>query len=64
MYFNSTREKFIFYKIPVFLFSLMPFLLITGPLLTDFSASLISLLFLIYCVVKKKIFLTLKINIF
>ena len=52
MIFNSTQENFIFFKIPVALFSLIPFFLITGPLLSDLSVSLISILFLIYC--KKK----------
>ena len=48
MIFNSNIEKFIFYSLPVFLFSLIPFFLITGPFLSDFAVSLISLLFLIY----------------
>ena len=50
MIFNSTQENFIFFRIPVTLFSLIPFFLITGPFLSDLSVSLISLLFLIYCV--------------
>ena len=50
MIFNSTQENFIFFRIPVILFSLIPFFLITGPFLSDLSVSLISLLFLIYCV--------------
>ena len=49
MIFYSTKEKFIFYNIPVFLFFLIPFFLITGPFLSDLSISLISILFLIYC---------------
>jgi O-antigen ligase len=49
MVFYSTTEKIIFYKIPVILFSLIPFFLITGPFLSDFAVSLISILFLIYC---------------
>ena len=53
MTFNSTAEKFIFYNFPVVLFSLLPFFLITGPFLSDLSVSLISLLFLIYCIKKK-----------
>ena len=48
MIFNSNIEKFIFYSLPAFLFSLIPFFLITGPFLSDFAVSLISLLFLIY----------------
>jgi len=52
MIFNSTQENFIFFRIPVTLFSLIPFFLITGPFLSDLSVSLISLLFLIYCVKK------------
>ena len=59
MIFNSIKEEFIYYKIPVVLFSLLPFFLITGPFLSDLSISLISLLFLIYCL-KKKDFLHFK----
>ncbi len=47
---NSNKEKLIFYKIPTILFSLIPFFLITGPFLSDLSVSLISLLFIIYCI--------------
>jgi len=53
MTFNSNREKFIFYYFPTALFILLPFFLITGPFLSDFSISLISILFLIYCFNKK-----------
>jgi len=53
MIFNSTKEKIFFFKIPVILFSLIPFFLITGPFLSDFSISTISILFLIYCLKKK-----------
>jgi O-antigen ligase len=53
MIFNSINEKFLFYTFPVFLFSLIPFFLITGPFLSDLSVSLISLLFLCYCIKKK-----------
>ncbi len=53
MTFNSVKEKFIFYNFPVILFSLIPFFLITGPFLSDLSISLISLLFLIYCIKQK-----------
>ena len=53
MFFNSSKQKFFFYTFPVFLFSLIPFFLITGPFLSDLSISLISLLFLIYCYKKK-----------
>ena len=53
MSFNSNKEKLIFYNIPTFLFSLIPFFLITGPFLSDLSISLISILFLIYCVRSK-----------
>jgi O-antigen ligase len=49
MIFNSIKEKSIYYNLPVLLFSILPFSLITGPLLSDFSISLISILFLIYC---------------
>ena len=53
MVFNSVKEKFIFYHFPAILFSLIPFFLITGPFLSDVSVSLISFLFLIYCVKEK-----------
>ena len=53
MIFNSSQEKIIFFTIPVALFSLIPFFLITGPLLSDLSVSTISLLFLIYCFKQK-----------
>jgi len=53
MIFNSKNEKFIFYNFPVILFSLIPFFLITGPFLSDLSISLISLIFLFYCLKKK-----------
>ena len=55
MIFNSSINKFFFYNLPVFLFSLLPLFLITGPFLSDLSISLISLLFLIYCFKEKKI---------
>ena len=50
MIFNSNKEKFIFYSFPVFLFSLIPFFLITGPFLSDLAISLITILFIIYFV--------------
>tara|TARA_Y200000002_G_C22685107_1_gene665653 strand:+ start:1700 stop:2989 length:1290 start_codon:yes stop_codon:yes gene_type:complete len=53
MTFNSVNEKLLFYKIPTVLFSLIPLFLITGPFLSDLSISLISLLFLIYCIKEK-----------
>ena len=53
MIFYSIKEEFTYYKIPVILFSLLPFFLITGPFLSDLSISLISLLFLIYCYKRK-----------
>ena len=49
MILNSEKDKFFFYNLPVILFALLPFFLITGPFLSDLSVSLISLLFLIYC---------------
>ena len=63
MVFHSSKEKLIFYNIPIILFSLIPLFLITGPFLTDLSISLIGLFFLIYCF-KKKTFHTLKIITF
>ena len=56
MTFNSVKEKFIFYNVPIILFSLIPFFLITGPFLSDFAISLISILFLIYCFKEKKFY--------
>ena len=53
MEFNTYREKIFFYIIPIILFSLLPFFLITGPFLSDLSISLIGLLFLSYCFYKK-----------
>jgi O-antigen ligase len=49
MILTSKKEIFFFYNLPVFLFSLIPLFLITGPFLSDLSVSLISVLFLIYC---------------
>lgn len=53
MLFNSNKEKILFYYIPVALFSLLPLTLITGPFLSDLSIVLISLIFLLYCIIKK-----------
>ena len=53
MIFNSSTERFFFYSVPTILFSLLPFFLISGPFLSDLSISLISILFLIYCVRNK-----------
>lgn len=53
MIFKSLTEKYIFFNLPVILFSLIPFFLITGPFLGDLSVSLISLLFIVYCIRKK-----------
>tara|TARA_B100001093_G_C26858475_1_gene1028646 strand:- start:91 stop:1386 length:1296 start_codon:yes stop_codon:yes gene_type:complete len=50
---NSKLDKLIFYNFPVVLFLLIPLFLITGPFLSDLSISLISLLFLIYCLKEK-----------
>lgn len=53
MIFNSVKEKYIFYILPFSLFCLIPFFLVTGPFLSDLSISIISVLFLIYCLKKK-----------
>ncbi len=53
MILESKIDKYIFYKTPVLLFSFLPLFLITGPFLSDLSISLISLLFLIYCIKQK-----------
>ncbi len=50
MVFNSLGDKFFFFHISTILFSLIPIFLITGPFLSDLSISLISLLFLLYCI--------------
>ena len=49
MIFNSAREKLFYYQIPIILFSLIPFFLISGPFLSDLSVSLICVIFLFYC---------------
>ena len=54
MIFNTSTDKILFYNIPIVLFTLLPIFLILGPLLSDLSVSLISLLFLIYCFKTKK----------
>lgn len=56
MIFASLKEKIIFYNIPVIIFCLIPFFLITGPFLSDLSISLISLLYIVYCIKKKFFF--------
>jgi O-antigen ligase len=53
MQFKNQEQKFFFYNLPVILFSLIPVFLITGPFLSDFSISLIGILFLIYCIKEK-----------
>ena len=53
MIFSSKIEKLIFYNFPTILFSLLPIFLITGPFLSDLSISLVSLLFLTFCSIKK-----------
>lgn len=53
MQFKNQAQKFFFYNLPVILFSLIPVFLITGPFLSDFSISLIGILFLIYCIKEK-----------
>ena len=53
MKFKSLKEKNIFYHFPSLLFSLIPFFLITGSFLSDLSVTLISLIFLIYCIKEK-----------
>jgi O-antigen ligase len=53
MIFNSQIEKIAYFKIPIILFCLLPFFLITGPLLSDLSVSIINILFLTYCFKKK-----------
>ena len=56
MTFKSTKEKLIFYDVPVILFSLIPIFLISGPFLSDLAVSLISLLFVTYSIRTKKYF--------
>lgn len=49
MLLKSNFDKLIFFKIPVFLFILLPLFLITGPFLSDLAISIIVIIFLIYC---------------
>ena len=56
MNFNSINEKILFYNIPTYLFCLLPLFLISGPLLSDLSVSIITLLFLTYTIKKKNFF--------
>lgn len=56
MIFVSQKEKFFFYNLPIILFCLIPFFLITGPFLTDLSISLIGLIYLLYCFKQKNFF--------
>ena len=53
MKFHSSKEKKLYYNFPIILFSLIPFFLITGPFLSDLSISIISLLFISYCLKNK-----------
>ena len=55
MIFYSIKEKFIFYNFPTFLFSLLPIFLITGPFLSDLAISLISLIFIYYCLKRNEV---------
>ena len=63
MILKSNKEKNILYHFPSILFSLIPLFLITGPFLSDLSISLISILFLVYCI-KEKNFSYFKIKYF
>ena len=56
MIFYSKEEKIIFYNIPAVLFSLIPIFLITGPFLSDLAISLISIIFLAYCLKRRDFF--------
>ncbi len=47
---KTQKEIIFFYNIPIILFSLIPLFLITGPFLSDLAVSLISVIFLIYCI--------------
>ena len=59
MNFNSINEKILFYNIPTYLFCLLPLFLISGPLLSDLSVSIITLLFFnLYNQKKKKFFIS------
>ena len=50
MILKNNFEKYIYLNFPVCLFVLLPLFLITGPFLSDLAVSLISILFLIYCI--------------
>ena len=55
MHLYSLNEKIIFFNVPAFLFSLLPFFLITGPFLSDLAISLISLIFIYYCLKRSEV---------
>lgn len=53
MILKNSKEKALYFYTPIILFIFLPFALITGPFLSDLSISIISIIFLIYCVKKK-----------
>lgn len=54
MILKNSLENLIYFKIPTYLFISLPLLLITGPFLSDLAMSLIALIFLTFCIKKKK----------
>lgn len=53
MILKNSLDNFFYLKLPILLFVLLPPLLITGPFLSDLAISLISIIFLIYCLKNK-----------
>ena len=49
MKFKNNFDRIFFFKIPTYLFILLPIFLISGPLFSDLSVSLIAILFFLYC---------------
>ena len=49
MIFKNSFDKIFFFKIPTYLFILLPIFLISGPFLSDLAISFIAIIFLIYC---------------
>ena len=54
MSYNLNFKKILFLNFPIFLISLIPFFLITGPFLSDLALSLVVIIFIIIVVKEKK----------
>ena len=53
--YNLATQRYIFIKIPSILIVLIPFFLISGPLLSDLAVSICSILFLINCILNRNL---------